>query len=279
MAVPHLDNTAERTALWRALHLEADSLPYVIEDNWALTLADPAPGWQQRPDMKFTKSIRASIVGRARFVEDRVETAIQKGVAQYVILGAGLDSFALRHPDLTEVVQVFEIDQPDTLLWKENRITEHGAGVPENLHLIPVDFEKETWWNALQQTNFALTLPAVISCTGVTLYLSREAILDMLTRIAKLAPGSLAIVSFYAPVTQLEGEDRALMEMSINGAAASGTPMVSFFNTKEVIALANAAGLKNCHTFDTQDLISRYFAGRTDGLLPNEGEIFLVAAL
>lgn len=272
-----LDNTAERTALWRALHLEIDANPPIFKDDWALRLTRPGDDWQQRPDMKFTKPIRASIVGRARFVEDQILHSIKNGVTQYIILGAGLDSFALRHPDLKGHVEIYEIDQPDTLQWKERRIKEHLDILPGNLHFIPVDFERAAWWEVLKNSRFDFSKPTAISCTGVTLYLSKEAIDEMLLRIADLAAGSTAVVSFYAPVEDLKGEDKALMEVSIKGAASSGTPMISFFNATEVKEIAVKAGLKNCRTFDTDDLIRRYFEGRSDGLLPNAGEIFLVA--
>jgi len=272
-----LDNTAERTALWRALHLEIDASPHIFEDDWALKLTRPATDWQQRPDMKFTQPIRASIVGRARFVEDQIAYSIENGISQYIILGAGLDSFALRHPSLKDRVEVYEIDQSDTLQWKEQRIKEHLDILPVNLNFIPVNFERKTWWEALKGSRFDFSKPAAISCTGVTLYLSKEAIGEMLLHIADLAAGSIAIISFYLPIEELKGEDKTLMEVSIKGAASSGTPMISFFNATEVRKMAIKAGLKNCRTFDTDDLIKYYFEGRSDGLLPNAGEIFLVA--
>ncbi|GAB3356843.1 class I SAM-dependent methyltransferase [Arachidicoccus ginsenosidivorans] len=279
------DNTAQRTALWRALHLEIDDVPLIIKDNWALRLTRPAPGWQQRPDMKYTKPIRASIVGRARFVEDQVEVAVQKGLSQYVILGAGLDSFALRYNEqhaqtkAPPTLQVFEIDQPETLSWKQDCIKEQIENLPENLHLLPVDFEQSTWWEALagQNSGFDMQKPTIISSTGVTLYLTHKAIRDMLMRIAKFAPGSKAIISFYAPIESLQGEDKTLMEMSVKGAASQGTPMISFFNPEDVLLLAKDAGLKNCQIFDTQDLTRQYFKHRSDGLRPCDGELFLVA--
>src|SRR6185312_17244968 len=95
------DNTAVRTALWRALHVHADSPPHVFEDEMGLRLAAPDPGWRDRPDMSdFTRPFRASIVARARFVEDLVTDRAAGGVGQYVILGAGLDTFAQRRPEL-----------------------------------------------------------------------------------------------------------------------------------------------------------------------------------
>src|SRR6478735_7269474 len=115
------DNTAVRTALWRALHVEVDASPPVLDDRIGLQLVAPDPGWRDRPDMdpSFTSGFRASIVARARFVEDLV-------VDQYVILGAGLDTFAERRADLGDRLHVFEIDQPATQAWKRERLVELG---------------------------------------------------------------------------------------------------------------------------------------------------------
>src|ERR1051325_11034013 len=107
------DDTAVRVALWRALHVEVDSPPHVLEDEVGLKLAGPDDGWGGPPEMSpFTRPFRASIVARARFIEDLVAERASHGVGQYVILGAGLDTFAQRRPELTSRLVVFEIDQP-----------------------------------------------------------------------------------------------------------------------------------------------------------------------
>src|SRR5919204_851906 len=114
------DNTAVRVALWRALHVQVDAPPHVLEDEIGLQLAAPEDGWRARPDMDpdGTRGFRASIVARARFVEDLVAEQADAGVAQYVIMGAGLDTFAERRPNLGARLRVFEIDQPATQSWK-----------------------------------------------------------------------------------------------------------------------------------------------------------------
>ena len=107
------DSTAVRVALWRALHVEVDPPPHVIEDLVGLKLANPEDGWRRRPDMSpFTGPFRAAIVARARFIEDLVEEQMARSVRQYVILGAGLDTFAQRRPELASQLRVFEIDRP-----------------------------------------------------------------------------------------------------------------------------------------------------------------------
>jgi O-methyltransferase involved in polyketide biosynthesis len=113
------DNTAVRTALWRALHVEIDSPPYVFEDTVGLKLAAPDDEWRSRPDMSsFTQPFRASILARARFVEDMVAEQVACGIGQYVILGAGLDTLAQRRSELASRLLVFEIDPPGPQAWK-----------------------------------------------------------------------------------------------------------------------------------------------------------------
>src|SRR6476661_4670710 len=116
---PEPDNTAVRVALWRALHVQVDSPPHVFIDDVGLRLVAPDDAWRDRPDMSaFTRPFRASIVARARFIEDLVEEQAARGVAQYVLLGAGLDTFAQRKPALGARLRVFEVDAPGTQAWK-----------------------------------------------------------------------------------------------------------------------------------------------------------------
>src|SRR5258706_15086845 len=137
------DDTAVRVALWRALHVEVDSPPHVFEDDVGLKLAAPDDGWRSRPDMSsFTRHFRASIVARARFIEDLVTERAAAGVEQYVIFGAGLDTFAQRRPELASRLLVFEIDQPGAQAWKRQRLVELGFGIPSFLRLVPIDFER-----------------------------------------------------------------------------------------------------------------------------------------
>lgn len=270
------DNTAVRTALWRALHVEIDDKPHVIEDEIGLQLIAPPTGWQERPDMKFTKRIRASIVARARFIEDLILEQSAQGITQYVILGAGLDTFAQRNPEVASKLHIFEIDQQNTLLWKQQRLKELGFGLPQNLHFVPVNFETSSWFEELLKGGFDANKPTVIVCTGVTLYLTKEAITETLTQMATFAVGSTLAITFYLPLDLIDDEDKPLMEMSIKGANASGTPMISFFSVDEVVGMAQKAGFKEIKTTSTKDMEQLYFAGRTDDLLPSSGEIFLI---
>lgn len=186
------DHTAVRVALWRALHVQVDSPPHVLEDEIGLRLADPEDGWRQRPDMdpESTSGFRASIVARARFIEDLVTEQLGQGVTQYVILGAGLDTFAQRRPEIASRMRVFEVDQPGTQGWKKQRLSELGFDIPEWLRFVPVDFEAGgSWWEQLKTAGFDARRPAVVASTGVTQYLTKDAIVATLRQAATLAPG------------------------------------------------------------------------------------------
>src|SRR5690349_8886584 len=151
------DSSAVRVALWRALHVQVDSPPYVLEDEIGLKLAAQEESWRQRPDMdpQGTRLFRASIVARARFIEDLVVEQAERGVSQYIILGAGLDTFAQRRPEVASRVRVFEIDQPGPQAWKRQRLIELGYGIPDWLRLVPVDFEAGAfWWEQLATASF-----------------------------------------------------------------------------------------------------------------------------
>ncbi|HVM84512.1 MAG TPA: class I SAM-dependent methyltransferase [Candidatus Binatia bacterium] len=271
--------TAVRVALWRALHLEVDAPPPVISDAVGLQLAAPPEGWRDRPDMhpEFTRVFRASIVARARFIEDLVAAESGRGVRQYVILGAGLDSFAQRRPEIASRMTVFEVDQPGPQAWKRQRLAELGLGVPDWLRFVPVDFEAgQSWKDRLQREGFDAQRPAVVVSTGVSMYLTKEANAAMLRAAAALAPGSTFAMTFLLPFERADPAERAGYEAAARGARTSGTPFISFFAPEEMLALARECGFKEARCISGGDLARRYFAERTDGLRPGS-ESLLVA--
>lgn len=274
------DNTAVRVALWRALHLQVDAPPHILKDDLGLQLAGPEANWQQRPDMhpEGTRQARLSIVTRARFVEDLVAAAVNRGIHQYVILGAGLDTFALRQKELGSKITVYEIDEPDTQAWKEQRLVALGFGIPDGLRFVPVDFEKNTnWLLSLANAGFDTNSPAIIACTGVSMYLTQEAILGMLQQVASLAPHSTLAISFLLPKELLHPDEQRLLEMAMKGAAAAGTPFMSFFTPEQMLELSAKAGFRDAEIVSGSDLSGRYFAGREDGLTLSNAEPILVA--
>lgn len=273
------DSTAVRTALWRAMHVQDDPPPHVFEDEIGLKLAAPDEDWRSRADMhpQWTRRIRGAIVARARFVEDFVAQQASRGVGQYVILGAGLDTFAQRKPDIASRMRVFEVDRPGPQEWKRRRLIELGFAIPEWLRLVPVDFEADSWLERLAAAGFDRHRPAVVASTGVTMYLTRDAVAATLRDVATLAAGSTFAMSFLLPIDLLESEDRAMLEWAQKGAAASGTPFATLFAPSDMLDLAREAGLTHVQHVSGLSLADRYFAGRTDGLRPSSGEDLLVA--
>jgi methyltransferase (TIGR00027 family) len=274
------DHTAERVALWRAIHVESDPPPHVIEDLIGLQLAAPDANWRQRPDMdaEATKRFRASILARARFIEYLVAELARRGTSQYVILGAGLDTFAQRRPEIAALLHIFEIDQPLMSAWKRRRLNETGYGVPERLHLVPVDFEAgESWLDKLAASGFDRTKAATVASTGVSMYLTREANAATLRQIASLAPGTTLAMSFMCPMELADPEDRPARGWAEAGARAAGTPFITFFSPAEIVALARECGFKDAQHVSAAMLNERYFAGRSDGLKTANSEELVVA--
>jgi methyltransferase (TIGR00027 family) len=229
-------------------------------------------------DPSGTRGFRAAIVARARFIEDLVAEQVTAGVAQYVILGAGLDTLAERRPDLGHHLRIFEVDQPGTQAWKRGRLVELGPGVPEWLRLVPVDFETETdWWDGLSEAGFDADRPAVVASTGVTMYLAKDTTAATLRQLGALAPGSTVAMTFLLPAELIDETDRPGLGVSSRGARASGTPFISFYSPEEMLALARAAGFRHAEHVSSRSLADRYFAGRADGLRPSTGEDILLA--
>ena len=278
---PAPESTAVRVALWRALHVQVDPPPRVFEDEIGFKLAAPEDGWRDRPDMnpEWTKPFRASILARARFIEDLVVEQSGLGVSQYVILGAGLDTFAQRRPEMASRLKVFEVDQPGPQEWKRRRLIELGFGIPEWLKFVPVDFESsDAWRQSLIASDFDASRPAVVASTGVSMYLTKDAISETLRQVAAFASGSTLAMTFLLPIELADPEVRPGLERAVKGAQASGTPFLSFFTPTEMLALAREVGFKEVRHVSAANLAERYFSGRTDGLRPpNNSEELLVA--
>ncbi len=270
------DPTAVRTALWHALHMLVAQSPPVLDDTLGLRIADVDNSWRQRPDMDLVRmsTNRASIVARSRLAEDVVSAS---GATQYVILGAGLDTFAQRHDGPT---QVFEIDAPATSAWKRDRLDALGLRAAERLHLVPVDFEAgESWLDQVVTAGLDPAIPTVVSMLGVTMYLSREAISATLCAAATLAAGSTMVFSHSRPIEMAPAEIRPILQGAADGAAASGHPWLSLLSPDDAAALAYEAGFGDVAIVTSQDLHDRYFAERGDQLSPVGGEDLVIATV
>ena len=153
------------------------------------------------------------------------------------------------------------------------RLLETGFHIPENLHFVPVNFEKSSWWEQLLKTGFNIHKPSVIACTGVTLYLTRAAIIETLNHMASLATGSVIAISFYLPLELLEKKTNLCRRWLIKELNKQGR-LSSAFSPEEIITIAKESGLNNTKLIYTQDMRDLYFKNRTDGLSPASGEVF-----
>jgi methyltransferase (TIGR00027 family) len=281
-ATPAPDATAIRVALWRALHLEVDDAPHVFTDDVALRLARPESDWRSRGDMSpdATAAFRASIVARARFVDDLVCARAGTGVDQYVILGAGLDTFAQRHAELAETLRIYEVDQPATQAWKRDRLHAEGLSSPAGPRFVAIDFEGgESWWDGLLANGFDPSRTTVVSSTGVSMYLTRAATEATVAQLAALGPGSSMAMTFMLPLDLVAASERELQARVEAAARASGTPFLSHYAPADMVDMCRAAGFSEVRHVGPDELIARYFAGRGDGLRPPTAEHFVVATV
>jgi methyltransferase (TIGR00027 family) len=276
------DSSAVRVALWRAMHLQVDQPPYVFEDDLGLKLAAPQDDWRTRPDMdpRTTSTMRASIVARARYVEDFVKEQTDHGIKQYVILGAGLDTFAQRKPEIASRLKIFEIDRPGAQAWKRQRLMELGFDIPEWLRFVPVDFESgESWWKGIISAGFNPQRPTIITAIGLSMYLTIETIAEMMRQIAALPSGSTLLMSYLLTVDLVGPEERRLREWAEKGARQSGTPFTIYFTPSQIIEMARQAGFKKAENISGTNFAELYFKNRTDGLHPAMSEEILVASI
>lgn len=205
-------------------------------------------------------------ISRSRYAEDCLEAALQKGARQYVILGAGMDTFAFRRPDLAGRLEVFEIDHPQTQAFKLSRLQKLGWEIPGHLHLIPVDFTRDTLAAALEQSPYNPRQPGFFSWLGVTIYLTRAEVMATLRTIAGIAPAGSSIVFDYldtdAFIPEKASKQVQLMREIVQ---RIGEPLKGGFDPAALAADLAGAGLLLRENLSPADIEERYFQGRTDG--------------
>jgi methyltransferase (TIGR00027 family) len=262
-------NTALRVATVRAAHSLLDD-PIVFDDPLALAILGPEAEAAMRADPSahddpMSRGLRAALVVRARVAEEEVARAVSQGVGQYVVLGAGLDTFAYRNPH--PGLRAFEIDHPATQAWKRERLAAAGIAVPEELTFAPVDFEHGgTLAGALAAAGFDRAAPTCFSWLGVTVYLTEAAVFDTLGWIAGSAPGSSVTFDFREPLEQLNPVERAITERVMAWAADAGEPWIAAFDPETLRARLLELGFTRTEALLPDALNSLYLSGRADGL-------------
>ena len=199
-----------------------------------------------------------------RLVEDNLISAMDRGVGQYVVLGAGLDSFPYRRQDLVARLRVFEVDRPETQKLKRTRLSEEKIEEPENLSFVPVNFESTDFLAELERAGFRRQQPAFFSWVNVTWYLSRAAIESTLKNVATCAPGTEIVFNYEIPEEMWDEEERELFSPKL--CAKVGEPIVSSFTSEEIEALLLRSGFSQVEDFGPKDLSEMYLSGRTDSL-------------
>lgn len=259
--------TAHGVAVRRAAHQLFDQ-PKVFDDPLALPIIGAEAGEKLRSSpgtqSSTARAFRAFMAARSRYAEDQLASAVAQGVKQYVVLGAGLDTFAYRnpHPDL----RVFEVDHPATQAWKRRRLQSAGIAVPEFLTYAAVDFERQTLAAGLEQGGFDAASPAFFSWLGVTPYLTRESCMATLAFIAKMPSGSGVAFDFAVDRKLLNLGQRLALYLLSRRVAAAGEPFQLFFPPAELAKELRDLGFHRTEILDTEEINARYFKDRADGL-------------
>jgi len=220
--------------------------------------------------------VRAFIAARSRYAEDRLAEAVRDGVRQYVILGAGLDTFAYRNRVLG--LRTFEVDHPATQTWKHERLRDGGIRIPDSVRFVAVDFEAPSFTTALDEAGFDRAAAAFVSVLGVMIFLAEQAVRDILAFVESLSPGSGLTFDYGVPDAVLTPEQLETREMGRRQAAALGEPWITFMDPSVLAGELRARGLGEIDDLDPEELNRRYFTDRKDGLRVSGGGRRLICA-
>lgn len=262
--------TAWRVALSRAAHQIFDR-PRVLEDTIALAIVGERGvaeirGTALHYGLLPSRYLRAFLVARSRVAEEALDEAARRGVRQYVVLGAGFDTFAYRNPYPAAALRVFEVDHPATQAWKRRQLAAAGLALPESLAFVPIDFESETLAARLSSAGFRAGEPAFFSWLGVTMYLTRAAVLGTLGYVAALPDGSGIVFDYAVPPATLSLVRRVVARAVMRRVAAAGEPWQTFFAPLELAGELRSLGFRQVEDLGPGELNVRFFTGRSDGL-------------
>lgn len=269
--------TAQGAALLRAAHQILDE-PLVFPDPLALKVIGSVGEqalWANLQRYQAMRGLRAHIALRSRYAEDQLAHAVQSGVKQYVILGAGLDTFAYRNPHSR--LRVFEVDHPATQRWKKQRLEQAQLAAPDLLTFAPVDFENQTLAEGLQAAGFMNDEPAFFSLLGVAVYLTKAALMDTLGFVASLSAGSEIVFSYSVSSALLSTGQQAARAVSEKQVAAIGEPWISYYDPPALAADVAELGFGEVLDFGPAEANDRYFKARTDDLRVSGGSRMMTA--
>ena len=274
--------SALKVATLRAVHQLLDE-PLVLPDPIALPVLGATNEAALRDDPfvlndPMSRGFRAAMVVRSRFVEDELARCVAKGVRQYVVLGAGLDTFAYRNPHQAAGLKVFEVDHPSTQRWKQQLLADAGIGVPSSLRFVPLDFEVGDLCSALREAGFQADQPACVNWMGVTMYLTADAVRRTISTVAGFATGSSLCFDYRVPMTMLNPIERVISEVVEQQIAALGEPFLSAFDPTQLEKQLLEMGFRSAESVTADDLNARYLARRKDGLRTGGGTRIMYAS-
>jgi methyltransferase (TIGR00027 family) len=259
--------TALRVALRRAAHQLYDAKPLVLDDPIAIpilgnTYAEELHRTPTRPDRPFSIALRAFLVARSRYAEDNLARAVSEGVMQYVLLGAGLDTFAHRNP--YPHLRVFEVDHPATQQWKRELLETGDLFTPANLTYVPVDFERQSLPEQLHSAGFNPLNATLFAWLGVVPYLTLEAFRFAINFIASQPHGTGVILDYSQPRSALPFLERLAHDSLASRVQLAGEPFQLFFTPTEIASQLTA--FRDLEDLGSAEINARYFTDRTDNL-------------
>jgi methyltransferase (TIGR00027 family) len=263
--------TAQRVAIRRALHQILDN-PRIFEDPLALHVIgnENALALQADPHRfettPISRYLRAFVAARSRYAEDELAAAVRNGVSQYVVLGAGLDTFAYRNPYPRGVLRIFEVDHPATQNWKKARLEEACISLPPDLTFAPVDFEAQTLGEALRDAGYDPGECTFFSWLGVTEYLTSDSVMATFRFVASAPAGSEVVFDYMIAPSLLTPPQRARFEALAQRVASVGEPWHSFFDPQGLERDLRAMGFVDVEDSGPEKINERYFKDREDGL-------------
>jgi len=270
--------TAESAAAARAAHFVLNEEPLIFEDPYAAYFIGGGWKWMIRKrailrlvtaDFLFgwAKPIVGLILARSRYSEDCFEKAFGNDISQYVMLGAGMDSFAMRRPEFEEAVKIYEIDHPSTQEWKKKKLADNRFSLPSNVVYIPIDFEKESLAQVLTSSPFRKEYPAFFSWLGTTYYLTKNAVFDTFKSIASCAAEGSEVVFDYA-CTEKDGQvpDTRTIKKVRRFTKRRGEEVITAFHREDLFEELKKIGFTLQEDLDADMQNEKYFVNRSDGL-------------
>jgi methyltransferase (TIGR00027 family) len=282
------DRSASSTALgtlyMRAAHQLLDARPLILDDPAALTLLGEDSVRQIKENHEHhrtleARALRAHVVLRSRFTEDRLAQAVEQGITQYIILGAGFDTFAYRQPLWARNLKIFEIDQPATQAQKRARLSAAGMAILPNLRFADIDFERESLRDGLIRHGVSMTEPAFFSWLGVTMYIQEEAINAVLGTIAGFPVQSEIVLTFTQPPDLLSGTKSHFHSSLSRMVTRAGEPFVSYFTPEAIERKLRDTGFKNIAFLSNEEAEKRYFRNRLQDLYVSKRSAIVYAML